>query len=86
MQILDLSLVDLVSQLRSGQLNDTGRASVRIIFDAMKIELRFCKLEWCRRPFVPLDKKQRYCSKERCRTEGRPNCSDEDWNKNLRPQ
>ena len=70
-----MRITDLVTDLRQRRISPPIRRVLEILFDALGIELRFCKLEWCQWPFVPKKDDHHYCKREH---------ADEDWNKKRR--
>lgn len=76
MLILNTDFPELVRQIQGKAMDDSARGTLLVIFRALQIELRFCKLAWCQWPFVPKKPDHDYCCKSH---------SNDDWNKNIRP-
>lgn len=66
---------DLIDDLKRTVLSPPSKRALIEINAAAGIEIRFCRLEWCDRPFVPKKPDHFYCSERH---------SDEDWNKKRR--
>jgi len=65
----------LVEEIEKGALSEAGKSDLFRLIAALGLSLRFCRLEWCGRPFIPKRDDHQYC------------CSDhktEDWNKTRR--
>ena len=62
---------DLMADLKREVVSEPSKRVLAEIFSALDIELRFCKLEGCGRPFVAKKKNHGYCSKAH---------GDADWN------
>lgn len=71
-----LSATEVELMIASGQpMSEEGKIALRRIVAAMGMELRFCRLRSCPRPFIPKRGDQVYCM---------PAHAEDDWNKYRR--
>lgn len=70
-----MRVLDLIQDLGKDPIPPPAQKALQIICDAIGADLRFCKLEWCRKPFFPKKPDHQYHDDK---------CKYEDWNKNKR--
>lgn len=57
-------VADMLRDLKASKISEPVKRKLVEIFNALGIDLRFCRLSWCGRPFVPKKDDHFHCCKK----------------------